>query len=257
MTPLPADLQNLEPARLPSHVAVIMDGNGRWATQRGNNRIFGHKSAIQAVRDTVEACAELHIPYLTLYAFSTENWNRPRLEVEALMHLLEATLKSEAETLQKNKVRLNVIGNTEELPADTRKELEKVLRATAANTHMVLTLALSYGSRADIVGAVRRMLADVQRGTLATDAVDEQTLSHYLSTSNLPDPELLIRTSGEFRLSNFMLWEIAYAEIYISSKLWPDFRREDLYSAFRDFLGRERRFGKTSEQLKEKLPTRQ
>lgn len=246
---IPASLLTVEKHRLPAHIAIIMDGNGRWATAKGNNRIFGHKSAIQAVRDTVEGAAELGIKYVTLYAFSTENWNRPRLEVEALMQLLNGTLKSETETLIKNNVKLGVIGNTDDLPADTRTALARTMDITRHNTHMTLTLALSYGSRNDLCAGIRQMLHDVKAGKLNEEAITPEVVSRYLSTRNMPDPELLIRTSGEFRISNFMLWEIAYAEIYISKKMWPDFRRNDLFAAIQDYLSRERRFGKTSEQV--------
>lgn len=246
---IPPQLLTVDKHRLPTHIAVIMDGNGRWATAKGNNRIFGHKSAIQAVRDTVEGAAELGIPFVTLYAFSTENWNRPRLEVEALMQLLNATLKSETETLIKNNVKLTVIGNTSDLPSDTLVALNRTMEITRNNTHMTLTLALSYGSRADLCAGIRQMVQEVKTGRLNEEAITPEVVSRYLSTRNMPDPELLIRTSGEFRVSNFMLWEIAYAEIYISAKMWPDFRRQDLYAAIQDYLSRERRFGKTSEQV--------
>ncbi len=244
---LPTDL---DPARLPQHVAIIMDGNGRWAMQKGGRRIFGHREAITAVRDTIEGAAEIGIRYLTLYAFSTENWNRPRLEVDALMQLLVETLNKETATLERNRIRLHTIGATETLPADCQRGLREAMRRTAAGDRMTLSLALSYGSRADIVNAIRRIAAAVQLGELHTENIDQETLRRYLTTADLPDPELVIRTSGEFRLSNFLLWEVAYSELYVSPKLWPDFRRADLHEALRDYQRRERRFGKTSEQIK-------
>jgi undecaprenyl diphosphate synthase len=240
---------HLDPARMPRHVAIIMDGNGRWARQRGNLRVFGHKSAIEAVRDTVEGAAELGIQYLTLYAFSTENWSRPPTEVKALMDLLVTTISKEVPTLLKNDIRLNNIGRQSDLPARCRRSLAEAIAATSHCRHMTLTLALSYGSRADIVEAARALVAKAAAGQLHPEDVNEKMLASHLSTANLPDPELIIRTSGEQRISNFLMWEGAYAEIYFTSKLWPDFRRQDLQDALYDFQGRERRFGKTSEQL--------
>lgn len=244
--PVPTDI---DPARLPRHVAIIMDGNGRWAQQKGSRRIFGHRSAIEAVRDTIEGAAQLGIGYLTLYAFSTENWNRPRAEVDALMQLLVDALNKETDTLVSNGIRLHTIGATEMLPTACQRGLRQAIARTAGGTRMTLSLALSYGARADIVNAIRRIAAAVQLGELHTENIDQDTLRRYLSTAELPDPELLIRTSGEFRLSNFLLWEVAYAELYVSSTLWPDFRRAHLYEAVRDFQRRERRFGLTSEQI--------
>lgn len=226
-----------------------MDGNGRWARQKGNSRIFGHQSAIEAVRDTTEGAAAAGVKFLTLYAFSTENWNRPQLEVRALMELLVMTISKETPTLMENNIRLMSIGREEDLPASCRKQLAVAKEKTAGNTRMVLNLALSYGGRADLVQAVQAIAQQVQQGTLPPNAINEQTIRQHLSTHFLPDPELMIRTSGEFRISNFLLWELAYSEIFITPKFWPDFRRGDLYEAIRDYQKRERRFGKTSEQI--------
>lgn len=245
----PTSRAALDPSRLPRHVAIIMDGNGRWATQKGSLRIFGHRNAIEAVRDTVEGAAEIGVQYLTLFAFSTENWGRPRMEVNALMELLVKTLRKEVNTLRKNDIRLATIGNTEDLPQVTQRQLAEAIRDTADGKRMTLTLALSYGARHDILNAVRRIASSAQLGHLHAENIDFDTFRAHLSTAELPDPELLIRTSGEQRVSNFLLWEIAYAELYISPKLWPDFRRQDLYEALADYQRRERRFGKTSEQI--------
>lgn len=241
--------QQVDIKKLPKHIAIIMDGNGRWAKTKGKFRIFGHKSAIQSVRETAECAAELGVEYITLYAFSTENWNRPKIEVEALMTLLIDTIESETPTLQKNDIRLNAIGNIEALPQKCKTVLEKAIKETENNRKMVLTLALSYGSKADILLAIQKISQKVLDGEIYPEAITEKTVSEHLSTFNLPDPELLIRTSGEARISNFLLWEIAYAEIYFTPKLWPDFRKQDLVDAIADFQKRERRFGKTSEQL--------
>jgi len=240
----------LNPQEIPQHIAVIMDGNGRWARKRGNMRVFGHRNAIKAVRDTTEGAAELGVKYLTLYAFSTENWKRPKAEVDALMTLLVETIAKERSTLMDNNIRLNAIGNLASLPKACVKSLEETRSITSKNTGMTLTLALSYGSRNDMVQAIQKLAKDVQAGNLDPDAIDENCISDFLSTSTIPDPELLIRTSGEHRISNFLLWEIAYTEIYFTPKLWPDFRREDLYEAIMDYQQRERRFGLISEQIK-------
>ena len=240
---------DLDKSKLPMHVAIIMDGNGRWALQQGKARITGHQSAIEAVRDTIEGAAEIGIPYLTLYAFSTENWQRPAEEVRALMELLVATIRKEKDTLLKNNIKLHAIGNLEDLSEHCRKELQEVRETTAHGTRMTLSLALSYGSRSDIVKAARTLAKEAKEGKIDPEKIDAELFSSRLSTAGIPDPELLIRTSGEYRISNFLLWEIAYAELYISSKLWPDFRRSDLYEAVLDYQKRERRFGKTSEQL--------
>ncbi|RAU81526.1 isoprenyl transferase [Pontibacter arcticus] len=238
------DLNNL-----PKHIAVIMDGNGRWAKQRGGLRIFGHQSAIKAVRETVESAAEMGIEYLTLYAFSTENWNRPALEVSALMQLLVSTIRKETATLNKNNIRLQTIGNTTSLPKACQQELQEAIEITSQNSRMTLVLALSYSGRWDITQAMQRLAEDVGHGKVEAAAINEQSIANYLSTAGMPDPELLIRTSGEQRISNFLLWQIAYTELYITDLLWPDFRKEHLYEAIISYQRRERRFGKTSEQL--------
>lgn len=242
---------HIDTTKLPKHIAIIMDGNGRWAKKKGNMRIFGHRNAIEAVRDTTEAAAELGVEFLTLYAFSTENWNRPKMEVDALMQLLVETISKELPTLQKNQIRLNAIGDIASLPQKCQRELREAMEATAHNTRMVLSLALSYGSRHDLTQAVQRIAAQVAAGNLLPTDISAETITQHLSTATLAEPELLIRTSGEHRISNFLLWEIAYAEIFFTPTLWPDFRRQDLYAAIADYQGRERRFGKTSEQLEE------
>lgn len=236
-------------SKLPKHIAIIMDGNGRWAKEKGKLRVFGHKNGVVAVRDTVEGAAELGIENLTLYAFSTENWNRPKLEVTALMELLVATINKETKTLMDNNVRLNAIGNLEALPPRCHKELKEAMEKTAGNTRLTLTLALSYSSRWEILNAAKKMAEDVREGSLEISDIDENIFSSYLATYNLPDPELMIRTSGEHRISNYLLWQLAYAELYFTPKLWPDFRREDLFEAIVNYQQRERRFGLTSEQL--------
>lgn len=235
--------------RLPQHVAIIMDGNGRWAKKRGNSRVFGHKHGVTAVREVTEASAELGIKYLTLYAFSTENWSRPKLEVDALMALLVTTISSETETLMKNNVRLNTIGCKESLPSSVRNKLDTCIAETSVNSGMTLTLALSYSSRWEIVEAIKEITKDVKDSVLNSEDITAETVSNYLSTSSIPDPELMIRTSGEYRISNFLLWQLAYSELYFSDILWPDFRKEDYYAALIDYQGRERRFGKTGEQI--------
>lgn len=231
---------------LPEHIAVIMDGNGRWAKQQGAKRIFGHKNAINAVRDVSEGCAELGVDYLTLYAFSTENWGRPRFEVDALMNLLVSTIRSETKTLMENKIKLNTIGDLDHLPKNCLKELNEAKEITKDNENMVLTLALSYSGRWEIVRAVKEM---IKKGMKPED-VSEETFRDHLFDPSIPDPELLIRTSGELRISNFLLWQLAYSELYFTDTLWPDFRKKHLYEALIAFQQRERRFGKTSEQLK-------
>ncbi|NBV12508.1 MAG: isoprenyl transferase [Sphingobacteriia bacterium] len=242
-------LHTLNPKNIPQHVAIIMDGNGRWAKMKGNSRIFGHQSAIEAVRDTTEGAVASGIKYLTLYAFSTENWKRPKFEVNALMELLVMTIRKETPTLQKNNVQLKAIGNISELPSGCQDQLQEAMSITQDNTGMVLNLALSYGGRWDILAATRKLMEDAIKGLISPNDLTEKIFSDCLSTKFLPDPELMIRTSGEFRVSNFLLWEIAYAEIHITQKLWPDFRRNDLYLAIQDYQKRERRFGKTSEQI--------
>lgn len=234
---------------LPSHVAIIMDGNGRWAKEKGKLRVFGHQNGVKAVRDTVEAAAELGIQNLTLYAFSTENWNRPKLEVSALMELLVATISKETKTLMENNIRLNAIGDLSQLPKNCFKELQAAMEKTNGNSRMTLHLALSYSAKWEITNAVKLIADKVKQDTLSIADINEEIISAHLTTKDFPDPELLIRTSGEHRISNFLLWQIAYAELYFTDKLWPDFRREDLYEAIVDFQNRERRFGKTSEQV--------
>ncbi len=234
---------------LPKHISIIMDGNGRWAKQKGFLRAFGHEEGTKAVRDVVEGAAELGVKNLTLYAFSTENWNRPKLEVDTLMRLLVSSLKKEIKTLLKNNIKLNAIGNLKSLPKKAQKELNEVIEKTKANSRMTLTLALSYGSREELIHAVKEISLKVKNEELSTEAIDESIINQHLYTQNLPDVDLLIRTSGEQRISNFLLWQIAYAELYFSNILWPDFRREDLYEAIYNYQTRERRFGKTSEQI--------
>jgi|SRR6218665_1277051 len=235
---------------LPKHLAIIMDGNGRWAKQKGFLRAFGHENGTKSVRVTVETCAKLGIENLTLYAFSTENWNRPKIEVDTLMKLLVSSLKNELKTLEKNNIRLNCIGNLNLLPKSAQKELLEVIEKTKNNTRMTLTLALSYGSREEIVNAVKNICDKVKNNIISIDAIDESIINQHLYTQNLPDVDLLIRTSGEHRISNFLLWQIAYAELYFTDVLWPDFKEEDLYEAIISYQKRERRFGKTSEQIK-------
>ncbi|GGF16208.1 isoprenyl transferase [Hymenobacter cavernae] len=226
-----------------------MDGNGRWAKQKGGLRIFGHQNAITAVRETVESAAELGVKFLTLYAFSTENWNRPKHEVMALMQLLVHTIRQETPTLLKNNIRLQAIGQIDSLPASCQQELAEAIALTKAGAGMTLVLALSYSGRWDLTQAAQRMATDIAAGKLRPEAVNEQTIEQYLATAGMPDPELLIRTSGEQRISNFLLWQLAYTELYITDLLWPDFRREHFYDAIQAYQRRERRFGKTSEQL--------
>ena len=244
------ELKNrIDRLKLPCHIAIIMDGNGRWAKERGSHRIFGHQHGITAVKDTVEGAGELGVNYLTLYAFSKENWCRPREEVDALMNLMVSTINSETETLIKNNVRLLVIGDIKTLPLSIVEKLNEVIEITRDNNGLTLIVAVSYGARWEIADAARRIAEDVATGKIDKDAIDEQSFSGYLVTKGIPDPELLIRTSGEYRLSNFLLWQIAYTEMYFSPTLWPDFRKEHLFNAIIDFQSRERRFGKTSEQL--------
>ncbi len=235
--------------KLPQHIAIIMDGNGRWAKGKGKLRIFGHHNGVLSVRDIVEASVELGVKYLTLYTFSTENWNRPKLEVMAIMELLVSTIDKEINTFMENNVQLNAIGDLAMLPEKCYNELSRAIKTTSVNTGLVLTLALSYSSRKEIVNAAKKIAAKVQSGELKLDDIDEEVFENNLYTYNMPNPELLIRTSGEFRISNYLLWQIAYAELYFTQKLWPDFRREDLFEAILDYQKRERRFGMTSDQL--------
>lgn len=241
--------EHIDRSNLPQHIAVIMDGNGRWAKRQGAARIFGHRNAIKAVREVTEGCAELGIKYLTLYAFSTENWNRPKYEVDALMTLLVHTIRDEIKTLMDNNVRLSHIGNVESLPRDCQRELDEAMRTTETNTGLTLILALSYSGRWEILEAVRKIATTVQAGNLALGDINEALFGQYLNTGGIPDPELMIRTSGEMRISNFMLWQLAYSELYMPDVLWPDFRKPHLYEAIVTYQQRERRFGKTSEQL--------
>ena len=235
--------------RLPKHIAIIMDGNGRWAKEHGKPRLFGHQNAIQAVREVNESCAELGVEFLTLYAFSTENWNRPADEVGGLMTLLSQTIKKETSTLLKNGIRLNVIGDTDRMSQGIRDELFRAIEATSQGTRMQLNLALSYSGRWDIANASKKIAKAVQEGVLNPADITEDTVTQALSTAGMPDPELLIRTSGELRISNFLMWQLAYSELYFTNKYWPDFRKDDLYEAILDYQHRERRFGKTSEQI--------
>jgi len=235
--------------KLPQHIAIIMDGNGRWAKQKGFLRASGHKEGTKAVRDVVEGCAEIGVKNLTLYAFSTENWNRPKLEVDTLMKLLVSSLKKEIKTLKDNNIKLNCVGNISSLPNKARKELMDVIEKTSGNKGMTLTLALSYGSREEITQCIKEIATKVKAGELSEDAIDESLINEHLYTRNLPYVDLLIRTSGEQRISNFLLWQIAYAELYFTKILWPDYRRGDLFEAIYNYQNRERRFGKTSEQL--------
>lgn len=239
------DIENL-----PQHVAIIMDGNGRWAKEKGLSRVHGHKNGVLAVREVAEAAAEIGIPHITLYAFSTENWSRPKYEVDALMELLVETIKNELSTLDKNKIRLNAIGNIKELPESCQVKLQEAMNETASNNQMTLTLALSYSSRWEITNAMKEIAERVKNGEVQPTDIDEQLISSHLTTSTIPDPELLIRTSGERRVSNFLLWQLAYGEFYFTNTLWPDFRKEHFFEAVLDYQKRERRFGKTSEQVK-------
>jgi len=235
--------------KLPKHIAIIMDGNGRWAKEKGKFRIFGHQNGVKAVREVSEGCAELGVEYLTLYAFSTENWSRPKIEVNALMTLLVKTIKSETQTLMKNGIKLDAIGDRSTLPSECLKELDEAINATKDNTRMTLILALSYSAKRDIVNATRTIAQKALNGEIAIEDVNEELIDRTLTTHKYPHPELMIRTSGELRISNFLLWEIAYSELYFTTVLWPDYRKEHLYEAILEYQSRERRFGKTSEQL--------
>ena len=235
--------------RLPSHIAIIMDGNGRWAKEKGKNRIFGHSNGVESVRQVSECCAELGIKHMTLYAFSTENWNRPKLEVVALMELLLMTIRKETKTLMENNIRLKAIGNLNTLPTRCYNELMESIEITKNNTRMELVLALSYSGRDEIIQTTKKLAIQVANGELKPDEISEELFSSNLFTNNMPDPELLIRTSGEHRVSNFLLWQLAYTEFYFTEKYWPEFRKEDVYEAIINYQNRERRFGKTSEQV--------
>ena len=243
------ELKNINKDKLPKHLAIIMDGNGRWAKQQGFLRVVGHESGTKSVREVVEASAELGIENLTLYAFSSENWNRPKLEVRTLMKLLVKSLKKEIKTLQDNNIKLLAIGNLNNLPKKAFTELMEVIDKTKENTAMTLTLALSYGAREELINVVKELSNKVKNNIISADSIDESIINKHLYTQNLPDVDLLIRTSGEQRISNFLLWQIAYAELYFTPILWPDFKKADLYDALIEYQNRERRFGKTSEQL--------
>jgi undecaprenyl diphosphate synthase len=245
--------EQIDLTRLPRHIAIIMDGNGRWAKEKGEDRLFGHFHGVESVRDIVEGCAELGVEYLTLYAFSTENWDRPENEVNALMELLVDTIRKEVETLNKNNIRLHVIGDMKMLPEYAQDELKEALEMTSPSTGLNLIMALSYSSRWELVNAVKNIGLDVKAGKINPETITHKTLERYLCTSDLPDPELMIRTSGEYRISNFLLYQLAYAELYFTNTRWPDFRKENLYEAILDFQRRERRFGKISEQLQGEL----
>lgn len=242
-------LAQIDKDKLPRHIAIIMDGNGRWAKKKGLLRAAGHKRGTKAVREVVESCAELGVPNLTLYAFSTENWNRPKKEVDILMRLLVTSLKDEIKTLQKNDIALNTIGNIKNLPDKAQKELKEVISKTKNNTRLLLTLALSYGAREELLKTVKEISLKVKNNIISPDEIDESHINNHLYTKDLPDVDLLIRTSGEQRVSNFLLWQIAYAEFYFTKVLWPDFRKAHLYDAIYNYQKRERRFGKTSEQI--------
>lgn len=244
-----ASISDIDKNKLPKHVAVIMDGNGRWAKQKGEHRIFGHQNGVASVKEVTEAAAELGISYLTLYAFSTENWNRPKEEVDALMELLVGTIHKEVTTLNKNKIRLKAIGNLKSLPTNCYNELMDAIEQTSGNDRLTLVLALSYSSKWEIIDSIKQIAEKVKNNQIAIDKIDDSIFSSHLCTAGIPDPELLIRTSGEQRISNFLLWQIAYAELYFTETLWPDFHKEDFFEAILDYQNRERRFGKTSEQI--------
>ena len=234
---------------VPNHVAIIMDGNGRWAKQKNQPKVFGHKNGVTSVREVIEGCAEIGVNYLTLYAFSTENWNRPKLEVKTLMALLVSSLKKELKTLQKNNIKLLTIGNLENLPEKAQKEISEVIEKTKNNSALTLTLALSYGSREEIVNVIKNISKKVVNNDLQIEEINENIINNHLYTFSLPDVDFMIRTSGEKRISNFLLWQLAYAELYFTNTLWPDFRKENLFNAILEYQNRERRFGKTSEQI--------
>ncbi len=234
---------SLDMTRVPKHIAIIMDGNGRWAKKRGFERIFGHRNALKAVRETIETCARLQVEHLTLYAFSTENWNRPKIEIDALMELLVSAIRKETDSLKKNNIRLNAIGSIKDLPEKCVKELQSSIQETAQNTGLQVNLALSYSGRWEIVEAVKAIAQDVQNEKLSPGDINDVLLKSYMNTSSIPDPELVIRTSGEMRVSNFLLWQIAYAEFFFTDVLWPDFRKETLIEALKSYQERDRRFG--------------
>ena len=243
------NIDDIKNGKLPKHLAIIMDGNGRWAKQKGRLRVFGHEHGVKAVRDVAVNCSKIGIKYLTLYAFSTENWKRPKIEVDTLMKLLVSSLKKELPTLNKNDIKLKAIGNIKSLPARALTELEEVIEKTSQNSTMTLTLALSYGSREEIKNAIQSISIKVKNNIISPENIDETIINNHLYTRNLPDVDLLIRTSGEHRISNFLLWQIAYAELYFIDVFWPDFKEHHLLEAIKNYQHRERRFGKTSEQL--------
>jgi undecaprenyl diphosphate synthase len=240
---------NIDLQKVPKHIAIIMDGNGRWAKQQGENRIYGHYEGVNSVRDVVEAAGEVGVKFITLYAFSTENWNRPKEEVDALMELLVSTISAETPELNKKNVRLQAIGNLSSLPPACLEELNESIAITSKNTGLTLVLALSYSAKWELIDVIKHIASDAKNGIVNINDISEKHIEQYLCTKHIPDPELMIRTSGEHRISNFLLWQLAYAEFYFTETLWPDFRKEDLYEAILNFQNRERRFGKTSEQL--------
>ena len=242
-------ITQIDKQKVPQHIAIIMDGNGRWAKQQGENRIYGHYEGVNSVRDVVEAAGTVGVKFITLYAFSTENWNRPKEEVDALMELLVSTISAETPQLNKKNVRLQAIGNLNSLPPACLQELNESIELTSKNTGLTLVLALSYSSKWELISAVKQIATDAKNGGINIDDITEKHIEQYLCTKNIPDPELMIRTSGEHRISNFLLWQLAYAEFYFTDKLWPDFRKDDLYEAILNYQNRERRFGKTSDQL--------
>jgi len=244
-------IENIDPNKLPNHIAIIMDGNGRWAQEQGEDRLFGHFHGVESVREIVEGCAELGVKYLTLYAFSTENWERPEYEVTGLMELLVSTIRKEADSLHKNNIRLHVIGDMSMLPPFAQQELKEALEMTAENKGLNLIMALSYSGRWELLNAVKNIAAEVKNNRLEVDAIDQDLFRKFLCTSQFPDPELMIRTSGEYRISNFLLYQLAYAELYFTEVRWPEFRKKNLYEALADYQNRERRFGKTSKQIGE------
>ncbi|WP_282049248.1 isoprenyl transferase [Maribacter aquivivus] len=244
-----SDINDIDKQNVPKHLAIIMDGNGRWAKERGKLRVFGHEHGVKTVRIVVEECVQLKIDYLTLYTFSTENWNRPKIEVQTLMRLLVSSLKKELKTFNKNNIRLNTIGNIDALPSKAYRELVEVMDQTKQNTGMTLTLALSYGAREELQSMVKQISTKVKNNIISIENIDQEIINSHLYTHDLPDVDLLIRTSGEHRISNFLLWQIAYAELYFIDVYWPDFREHHLVEAIKNYQNRERRFGKTSEQL--------
>ncbi|QCK13384.1 isoprenyl transferase [Mangrovivirga cuniculi] len=243
-------MEHIDKSNIPSHIAVIMDGNGRWAKKKGAVRLFGHRNAVNAVRDVTEGCAEIGVEYLTLYAFSTENWSRPKDEVTGLMELLVSTIRKELKTLTKNNVKLHTIGDTDSLPKKCKRELLEAIERTRENSGLNLILAISYSGRWEITQAMKKISSEVEKGNLKTEDIDENTIKNNLMTADFPDPELMIRTSGEMRISNYLLWQSAYTELYFTETLWPDFNKEELAKAILSYQRRERRFGKISEQLK-------